>query len=97
LGQDPTQLCLGLCMVVHTLIPGEGGKQIFEFRTRLVLSKLQVEKSLSPGMVVYTFDPSIQETESCSPLNLRSIYRASSRTVQLVHTTTPTLEEFCEN
>jgi hypothetical protein len=38
------------------LIPGDKGKEISEFKASLVESKFQVKKSISPGMVVYTFN-----------------------------------------
>ena len=57
--------------------------QVSEFKASLVLSKFQVEKSLSPGVEVHTFDLNIQETESHKSLNSRSIYRTSFRTAKL--------------
>jgi hypothetical protein len=46
------------------LIPGERCKQISEFKASLVQSKLQIQKSLGPGMVAHAFNPSIQEAEA---------------------------------
>ena len=42
---------LGLGMVVITLIPGDRGKQISEFKASLEQSKLQVKKCLGSGIV----------------------------------------------
>jgi hypothetical protein len=47
------------------LLSGDEGKQISEVKTSLMQSKFQVKKSLSTGMVVHTFNPSIQEVEPC--------------------------------
>jgi hypothetical protein len=38
------------------LIPGKKGKQISEFKARLLESKFQIEKSLGPGMVDHAFN-----------------------------------------
>jgi hypothetical protein len=38
------------------LIPGDRDKQISEFKASLGQSKFQLEKSLGPGVVVYTFN-----------------------------------------
>ena len=65
------------------LILGDRSKQISEFNASLGQSKFQVKKSSSPGVVVCTFNPSIQETEQSRSLSSRSIYRTSSRTAKL--------------
>ena len=43
----------------HGAILGDKAKKISEFKASLGQSKLLVMKSLSPGVVVYTFNPSI--------------------------------------
>jgi hypothetical protein len=55
-----------------SLIPGDRGKQILEFRASLVQRKFQVEKSLGPGVVIPAFNPSIHETEPFRSLSSRS-------------------------
>ena len=43
-----------------TLIPGDGGKQMSEFKASLVQSKFQVHKSLGPDMGVHTLIPALR-------------------------------------
>ena len=59
LGQDPTQLNLGLGMVVQAFNPRRQIKQISEFKASLEHSKSYVKKSLSAGLVGHTFNPSV--------------------------------------
>jgi hypothetical protein len=64
---------LGPGMVVYIFKLRSRSKQISEFKASLGQSKFQIEKSLSTGMVVHTFNPRTQETEACRSLNLRSV------------------------
>ena len=65
------------------LIAGDKGEEIFEVKASQEQSKFQVKISLNPGVVVHTFNSSIQEPEPCTFLSSRSIYRANSRTARL--------------
>lgn len=63
---------LGPSMVLYMLIPGEKVKQISEFKDNLGQNNFfLVTKSLGVGVVVvYAFNPSNQETETC-----RSVFK----------------------
>jgi hypothetical protein len=52
-----------------------------------------MKKSLNPGVGIYTFNPSIQETEPCRSLSSRSAYRASSMTAKLMQFQLPQATE----